>query len=129
MKKNFLTLLAFVLFCGTVFAQEVQYPQKTDVRWRLFSTQDSNIFLQLDTLNGSVYTLNTTNGSLTEIVELPSGSSSFEKGAYTLYATKDKYNFVLIDQDTAASWLIHWDYNKDKCSCKKLSSEITEHLW
>ncbi len=129
MKKKFLALLAFVLFCGTVFAQEGQYSQKTDVRWRLFSTQDSNIFLQLDTLNGSVYTLNTTNGSLTEIVELPSGSSSFEKGAYTLYATKDKYNFVLLDQDTAASWLIHWDYNKDKCSCKKLSPVITGHLW
>ncbi|MCR5698577.1 MAG: hypothetical protein K6G52_02920 [Treponemataceae bacterium] len=136
MKKTFLSVLfclTTVLFAQAAFAQDYQPTQDPKVRFRLFPTMDSNIVLQLDTLDGTVYMLNLSkagqDGAQVEILERIE-NVGFDNGVYTMYPTKDKTIFILVCQSSGASWIVHWDYDKDKCYRKILGEKICDvNVW
>lgn len=122
MKKLFFILV----FCGiylTLSAQSdyvpPQFTQRTDANFRLFPTRNMYNFIRLDTRTGQMdmvqwstdgkegtYTLS--NRKLTYLAEeeIP--------GRFTLYATTNFYNFILLDQIDGRVWQVQWSFDENK---------------
>jgi hypothetical protein len=101
---------------GNSFAQnqstEIDYElQKIDVRYRLFRTKNIWNFLQLDTQTGQVWQLqfgiNSSDRTRIPIIKEPLGTGG-KPGRFTLYPTRNIYNFVLLDVDNGKSWQVQW---------------------
>ena len=92
---------------------EIDYEnQRLDVRHRLFKTKNTWNFLQLDTQTGQVWQVQYSVKDDTNRVKIPIVKdpliSNGKVGRFTLYPTKNTYNFLLLDQDTGKSWQVQW---------------------
>ena len=86
--------------------------QKVDVRHRLFKTRNTWNFLQLDTQTGQVWQLqysvkDDANRLKIPIVKEPLVQNG-KVGRFTLYPTKNQFNFILLDQDIGKAWQVQW---------------------
>ena len=90
--------------------------QSTDVRYRLFPTQNMWTFLKLDTMTGKIwqvqfsvdgddYRFETILNSIDIAEEL-----ELEKkvGRFTLFPTRNTYNFILLDQIDGYTYQVQW---------------------
>ncbi len=118
-------LLSFVL-CPVhrVSAQDQQVevtsapiPQRLDARFRIVPTQNIWNVLLLDTSTGRVwqvqYALSDTTlaGRWAINLEALVPAADTKSGRFTLYATHNTFNFILLDQDTGRAWQIQWSLN------------------
>ena len=119
MKKKLITLFT-ILFITTIslFSQEVimEPTQNPNVRYRLFSTNNRWTFLKLDTMTGKIWQVQfsidgdeyrfETPLSLTDITN----NLKQEKviGRFTLYPTKNTYNFIMVDQIDGYTYQVQW---------------------
>lgn len=123
MKK--LIILLFALMVVTpIFAQEKQLniPQSASepvegASYKLFPTSNMWSFLKLDTRNGRIWRVQFSVKGSDYIFESVISSdklvlSSEEKnGRFTLYATENIYNFILLDQIDGRCWQVQWGDN------------------
>ena len=121
--KKFLACF-FVLFCifSGLSAQSsrevIEFDQNPNAKYRLFRTANVWIFLELNTSNGEIYLVQYS------INENPSGSwpinsksllSEDEQeipGRFTLYATTNIYNFIMLDTFTGATYQVQWSFEE-----------------
>lgn len=123
MKRIIFLLLALMMFSTANYAQSSnppQFTQQTDANYRLYPTQNMYNFLKLDTRNGKI-----------DIVQWSTSSNRMERtlsstsqvlnaedekpGRFTLYATSNMYNFIMLDQVDGRTWQVQWDINSYNC--------------
>jgi hypothetical protein len=117
MKRSILVMLISVALPFVVMGQErsVKFdadpPQRLNVRFRLFKTENLWNFLLLDTRLGLVYqvqySVDDKKGSRGVYVlnDQPLVTAKDTKdGRFTLYRTENMWNFVLLDQDDGRTW-------------------------
>lgn len=124
MKK--LIILLFALMVVTpIFAQEKQLniPQSASepvegASYKLFPTSNMWSFLKLDTRNGRIWRVQfSVKGSDYRYEESISSEKRVyleqdeKPGRFTLYATENIYNFLLLDQIDGRCWQVQWGDN------------------
>lgn len=91
----------------TTTKQEIE----DNVRYKMFPTENIWTFLKLDTRNGMIwqvqYSINDNYRGEIELNEktLVNGEKA-ENGRFTLYPTKNMYNFILLDQIDGKMWQV-----------------------
>jgi len=117
--KRIITLFC-MLFCFTMFAiAEAPYSeptQNTNVRYRLFPTQNVWTFLKLDTMTGKIWQVQfSVKGddyrfeTVLNSIDIADGLKLEKKvGRYTLFPTQNTYNFILLDQIDGYTFQVQW---------------------
>jgi hypothetical protein len=113
-------LFVFVILVGApaMMAQTVDFPateytQDTKANYRLYKTKNTYNFIKLDTRTGQMEMVQwSTSGSrgtytLSEEKRVYSPEDEIP-GRFTLYATTNFYNFVLLDQIDGRTWQVQW---------------------
>lgn len=100
---------------------EINYEmQRLDARFRLFKTTNNWNFLELDTQTGKVWQVQFSVGEKDERMKIevrPEAVAAGGKpGRFTLYPTKNVFNFILLDQDAGKTWQVQWSTAKDQGS-------------
>ena len=86
---------------------------KENVRYKLFPTENIWTFLKLDTQNGKIwqvqYSINDNyRGEVKLNDKVLVSADAAENGRFTLYPTKNMYNFILLDQIDGKMWQVQW---------------------
>ncbi len=120
--KKFLIFALFSILAFTSCEQGNKTPVKQEVkenvRFKMFPTENIWTFLKLDTRNGKIwqvqYSINDNYRGEVELNEkaLVVGDAA-ENGRFTLYPTKNMYNFVLLDQIDGKMWQVQWSMEED----------------
>ncbi len=87
-----------------------------EYRYQLFKTQNMWTFLKLDTMTGQIWQIQfSIKGSdyrfETPLDLIPKISEYFDipiAGRFTLYATDNLYNFIMLDQIDGRCWQVQW---------------------
>ena len=124
MKKILILAFALAACALTTMAQYVsvdfpatEYSQDPKANYRLYKTKNNYNFIKLDTRTGQMELVQWSTDDNTMSYMLSNNKlvySSEEEipGRFTLYATTNIYNFVLLDQIDGRTWQVQW--NKDK---------------
>ncbi len=111
--KRALIVSAIIMTCTVTAsaADEVPEPtQRADAPYRLFRSQNMYTMLKLDTRTGEVWQLQWSNKG-NRFVERIGGKrlpQDGKAGRFTLYPTKNIYNFILLDQEDGSAWQVQW---------------------
>ena len=122
-KLNFLILTSlFVLMsCNqpdnkqiTPAKQEI----KENVRYKMFPTDNIWTFLKLDTRSGKIWQVQySINNNYRGEIELSNkaliAGDKAENGRFTLYPTKNMFNFILLDQIDGKMWQVQWSTEEE----------------
>lgn len=86
--------------------------QRLDARYRLFKTANAWNFLELDTQTGRVWQVQFSVGEKENRLKLEVRpevvSNAGKPGRFTLYPTRNTFNFILLDQDAGKTWQVQW---------------------
>lgn len=88
------------------------------VRYKMFPTENIWTFLKLDIQSGKIwqvqYSIDNNYRGEVELSNkaLVSGEAA-ENGRFTLYPTKNMYNFILLDQIDGKMWQVQWSVEED----------------
>ena len=117
--KKFLLFMMFPLLL-TACQKENKATQviKDEARYEMFPTENIWTFLKLDTSNGRIwqvqYSIN--NDYRGEAVlndkALAEGNLA-QNGRFTLYPTKNMYNFILLDKKDGRTWQVQWSIEEN----------------
>lgn len=116
--KKILCIAVMALVAQLTFAQTVDFPateytQNPKANYRLYKTKNTYNFIKLDTRTGQMEMVQwTTSGypgtyTLSDIKRVDNLEDEIP-GRFTLYATTNFYNFVLLDQIDGRTWQIQW---------------------
>ena len=91
---------------------------KENVRYKLFPTENIWTFLKLDTRSGKIwqvqYSINDNyRGELELNNKAFATGETAENGRFTLYPTKNMYNFILLDQTDGKMWQVQWSTEEE----------------
>lgn len=107
-------LCFFMSFHGVAQNQstEIDYElQRIDARHRLFKTKNVWNWLQLDTQTGQVWQVqfSVNDGERIKIPIIKEALVTNSKpGRFTLFPTRNMYNFLLLDMDAGKTWQVQW---------------------
>lgn len=92
---------------------EIEYDmQRLDARFRVFKTKNIWNTLHLDTQTGQVWQvqigLKDEDRMKTALNKEVLASTGSRPGRFTLYSSRNMYQFLLIDQDTGRVWQVQW---------------------
>lgn len=99
-------------------AQPAKQEIKENVRYKMFPTENIWTFLKLDTMSGKIwqvqYSINEGYRGEVELNDkaLVNGDDA-ENGRFTLYPTKNMYNFILLDQINGKMWQVQWSIDEE----------------
>ena len=123
--KNFYIIFFISLF-EFVSCQNENNQSKTptkqeireNVRYKLFPTENIWTFLKLDTRNGKIwqvqYSINDNYRGEVKLNDKALISTDIEEnGRFTLYPTKNMYNFILLDQTDGKMWQVQWSIDEE----------------
>ncbi len=124
MKKLFFVLFATTLLCyANAFAESMfsEPTQNTNVRYRLFPTQNTWTFLKLDTVTGKIwqvqYSVDGDDYRFESPVSLKDIADALKIerkiGRFTLYPTRNLYNFIMLDQIDGRTYQVQWSMEPD----------------
>lgn len=90
-----------------------------NVRFKLFPTENVWTFLKLDTSTGKIwqvqYSINDDNrGEVVLNNNALVSDLDAENGRFTLYPTKNMFNFILLDQIEGKMWQVQWSIEEEK---------------
>lgn len=122
--KNLLLLCVFAVFTLIANAQtdirqtRPDFTQNPNATYRLFPTTNMWIFIKLNTADGRMWLVqySTKSGDQLEIPlsRIERAEESEKKdGRFTLYATQNMYNFILLDQIDGRVWQVQWSTEGD----------------
>lgn len=123
MKKIFLLVLisSVLVACNYTDAKSEKKTKRElvdNVRFKMFPTENIWNFLKLDTKSGEIwqvqYTVNEDYRGEIKLNDkaLVSGDDA-ENGRFTLYPTKNMYNFILLDQVNGKMWQVQWSIDEE----------------
>lgn len=99
---------------------EAFHSQLREPRYQLFPTQNNWTFLKLDTMTGQIWQVQySVDKSPRMVYDLDDTVriSSWDQpicGRFTLYETKNMYNFILLDTIDGRCWQVQWNIDADK---------------
>ena len=116
--KKILCIAVMALVAQLTFAQTIDFPateytQDPKANYRLYKTKNIYNFIKLDTRTGQMEMVQwTTSGypgtyTLSDIKRVDNIEDEIP-GRFTLYATTNFYNFVLLDQIDGRTWQVQW---------------------
>ena len=122
--KKLLLLCVFAVFTLIANAQtdirqtRPDFTQNPNATYRLFPTTNMWIFIKLNTADGRMWLVqySTTAGDQVEIPlsRIERAEESEKKdGRFTLYATQNMYNFIILDQIDGRVWQVQWSTEGD----------------
>ena len=111
----FVSLLSFVS-CqqkGNQTTASAKQEFTDNTRYELFPTENIWTFLKLDTKNGKIWQVQySIDDNYRGEIELNNKAlipdNATENGRFTLYPTKNLYNFILLDQIDGKMWQVQW---------------------
>ena len=123
--KRFIYIIAVLLVCSQYSAGQTaidfpatEYTQDPKANFRLYKTKNKYNFIKLDTRTGQMelvqWSLDGDRMSYRLSNEIL--TSSYEEqipGRFTLYATTNMYQFVLLDQIDGRTWHVQWGTDKE----------------
>lgn len=91
---------------------------KENIRYKMFPTENIWNLLKLDTKTGKIwqvqYSIDESFRGETVLNEQALVSSDkYENGRFTLYPTKNIYNFILLDQIDGKMWQVQWSLEEN----------------
>lgn len=122
--KKLLLLCVFAVFTLIANAQtdirqtRPDFTQNPNATYRLFPTTNMWIFIKLNTADGRMWLVQYSTKA-GEQVEIPlsrierAEESEKKDGRFTLYATQNMYNFILLDQIDGRVWQVQWSTEGD----------------
>lgn len=117
--KKLLFIFTFAVFSIIANAQtdvrqvRPDFSQSPNATYRLFPTSNMWIFIKLNTADGRLWLVQYSIKS-GEQLEIPLSKSERvdenkkKDGRFTLYATQNMYNFLLLDQIDGRVWQVQW---------------------
>ena len=119
MKKILLLVFASSMLCVSCNKngkEPADSPMKEivdNLRYQLFPTENIWTFLKLDTSNGKIWQVQySVNNDYRGEVVLNSQAfvegDAAKNGRFTLYPTKNMFNFILLDQKDGRIWQVQW---------------------
>ncbi len=118
--KKIMTLV-ITMICLASFAFAETPTQKNNARYQLYPTENTWTFLKLDTMTGRIWQVQysikgddyrfesvLSSVDITNIME-----QSKIQGRFTLYATQNMYNFILLDQIDGYTYQVQWSGDKE----------------
>lgn len=122
-KLNFLILTSlFVLMsCNQPDNKQIT-PAKQEIkenaRYKMFPTDNIWTFLKLDTRSGKIWQVQySINDNYRGEIELSNkaliAGDKAENGRFTLYPTKNMFNFILLDQIDGKMWQVQWSTEEE----------------
>jgi hypothetical protein len=117
--KKILLVLALMMNAVIMMAQSVDFPateytQDPKANYRLYKTKNTYNFIKLDTRTGQMEMVQwstKSGGTFTYPLSNEKRVYAVEDeipGRFTLYATTNFYNFVLLDQIDGRTWQVQW---------------------
>lgn len=119
-------LITFLLFFALTSCKQSDTKQtvstkqeiKENVRYRMFPTENIWTFLKLDTQSGKIWQVQySIDNNYRGEIELNSkalvSGEVLENGRFTLYPTKNMYNFILLDQIEGKMWQVQWSIDEE----------------
>lgn len=110
------TMLTFAQGTPDVPIQNIS--TDSNVVYRLFATDNSYNFIQLNTRNGQMWQVQWSlkgNQFVTTLSDISRVTIDEEKnGRFFLYPTTNSYNFVLLDQIDGRTWQVQWNFEAEK---------------
>lgn len=105
---------------------------KDNVRYKMFPTENIWTFLKLDTRNGKIwqvqYSINDNYRGEIELNDKALVSENIaENGRFTLYPTKNMYNFILLDQIDGKMWQVQWSTAPENRGILPIFNHYTEN--
>lgn len=122
--KKLLLLCVFAVFTLIANAQtdirqtRPDFTQNPNATYRLFPTTNMWIFVKLNTADGRMWLVQYSTKAGNQ-VEIPlsrierAEESEKKDGRFTLYATQNMYNFILLDQIDGRVWQVQWSTEGD----------------
>ena len=122
--KKLLLLCVFAVFTLIANAQtdirqtRPDFTQNPNATYRLFPTTNMWIFIKLNTADGRMWLVQYSTKAGNQ-VEIPlsrierADESEKKDGRFTLYATQNMYNFILLDQIDGRVWQVQWSTEGD----------------
>ncbi len=108
-------LLGVLLLCGFAFAADEPsldqcLADPSHAAYRIFQTKNIWTFLKLDTRSGLIWQVQWGENPVSVPVnKLPlTKPEQAQAGRFTLCATRNIYNFILLDQDSGRIWDVQW---------------------
>ena len=121
--KRFYYIIVILLICSqNGFAQTIDFPateytQDPKANFRLFKTQNMYNFIKLDTRTGQMELVQWSVDGDRMVYKLSDRILVSQEeqipGRFTLYATTNIYQFVLLDQIDGRTWQVQWDTKKE----------------
>ena len=119
MKKLFYAfVLVLLTLSPSVFAEAVSLEPNEDsnVRYRLYQTQNMWTFLKLDTMTGKIWQVQfSIEGpeyrfeTPLSLIDIPETLGLEQKiGRYALFPTQNFYNFIMLDQIDGHTYQVQW---------------------
>lgn len=124
MKKCILfALLAIFCFEACVqdkakSSQSAKQEIKENIRYKMFPTENIWTFLKLDTRSGKIWQVQYSvddnyRGEVVLNDKALVTVDAAENGRFTLYQTKNMYNFILLDQIDGKMWQVQWSVDEE----------------
>lgn len=94
--------------------------KETAPAYKLYPTQNTWTFLELDTIFGTVYHVqwstsdNVGKWRIGDVNSFDEPSSNYYRGRYELYPTSNIYNFILLDSKTGNTYQVQWSTETKK---------------
>lgn len=116
--KNYIIALLLLFSAIPCFAQTDAEKMCTvdavsqEARFKLYPTTNNFIFLKLDSKTGKIWLVqySTTGTQLQAVLSSVSRClpSEEKNGRFSLYPTKNMYNFIMIDHENGNCWQVQW---------------------
>ncbi len=110
--------LLLILSFSHLFANDPlpYYSQNPNARYRLFPTTNTWVYLKLDTMTGKIwhvqFSIQGDDYRFEDPLSLEDIAANYglEKkvGRYTLYPTRNSFNFIMLDQIDGYSFQVQW---------------------
>ena len=123
MKKSFFLFCFLICLSSFTFAEAPfsEPSQNTNVRYRLFPTQNMYTFLKLDTMTGKIWQVQfSTQGDAYRFQSVLSAmdisdvlKQEKQIGRFTLYPTQNMYTFILLDQIDGYTYQVQWNGDRE----------------
>ncbi|WP_027727678.1 hypothetical protein [Treponema sp. C6A8] len=119
MKKRLsIFLVLFILCFSHLFANDPlpYYSQNPNARYRLFPTVNTWVYLKLDTMTGKIWCVQFSidgeehrHESPLSLLDITTTCELERKvGRYTLYPTRNSFNFIMLDQIDGVAFQVQW---------------------
>lgn len=112
-KDSTLTRIDSLIQATNVWLEQIEITNSLKQRYKLYQTDNIYTLLQLDTKTGQIeqvqWSLDSDNeGSVTINDKDLTFGYGYGSGSFELYATKNMYQFILLDKTDGRKWHVQW---------------------